>query len=406
VGTVNCDEIRCDILQHKLDRLYFSCGEEYYIFPGYSYTVILGEDAIYNGQIEKSLPGISYSYPSNQFSDTIDYSTCRVIIETATIDSASEITLGILEFTIDKKDKDYAVSSIALDLIPDSSSHGNKINLIEYESEWEILPDFVSGKIDGIVSYRDFGSINPEVAQFGHPAPFFAAIMPNINREINSGGLLTNSIYYRFSTDDKYLIYSGHHIEPVNCLCGIMNACPRKYPYNPGKGKKLLTYLNKKPDQITLSYLDASLQELTAYFSDILNRDRIRAVTVLNQDDADICLGYVPYVSDDPTVCLKYILEFIKNKETESVSYSKTIDLMKGFLDLAEKSDTQSGQEHYCRLIEEVLLSEIGLFPLYRPFIYMAMTDNLTGYYFDKDGRLDLSNITRIKHPVHETENE
>ena len=86
-------ERRCEVLQYKLDRLYFSAGEEADIFSHSSFMIVCGSDTLYRGRIDRALAGISYSDSTGGFFDSVILTSCYALVETAESDSTAVIRI-------------------------------------------------------------------------------------------------------------------------------------------------------------------------------------------------------------------------------------------------------------------------------------------------------------------------
>ena len=91
VNVCESEELRCEILQYKLDRLYFSAGEEADIFSHSGFKIVCGSDTLYQGRIDRSFAGVSYSDTTGGLFDSVDSVSCYALIETATGDSLADL---------------------------------------------------------------------------------------------------------------------------------------------------------------------------------------------------------------------------------------------------------------------------------------------------------------------------
>jgi hypothetical protein len=219
-------DINCKILQYKLDRLYFPIGTEENVYPSNRFTVYTTGDSIYHGIIESSQLGISYSRITHYFFDTISIDSCWVLIESADIDSTSDIVIGlpvaipmgpIIGNPPSSSSGDIGNISTQLTLSM-TAQNGNRLILKHYDSDIDMGLDFESGRIDGFFSHSSIITSKTEARTISDYTPYFAAIIPNIGRNINKDGLLTRSLYCRFDKTRLSLYFDGDNIRAYNCF--------------------------------------------------------------------------------------------------------------------------------------------------------------------------------------------
>lgn len=87
-------QIETEILQIKMNRVYFPCGEEAGLYNGAPYQIICDEDTVNYGIIEFAGPGMAYSRPQSGLDELVNIERCRALLGTLGIDSSAVITLG------------------------------------------------------------------------------------------------------------------------------------------------------------------------------------------------------------------------------------------------------------------------------------------------------------------------
>jgi len=387
--------LEAEILQTKMNRIYFSSGVEENIFQDCFYFLIKSDDTLLTGYIEKSYPGISYSFPIDSLSNIIFNDSCTAFIQAAAIDSLIPISIGVLKSIPYGSSSNFPGLTSKLspgDSISEATSkYGNIIHTHLYDSETEMLLDFEAGIIDAFISYKSNYMLNQNKILVSTPAPFYVAMIPNISKPVNEKAYLTTSLYYRFNEKRISTLFDGDNVTVQNCLFPCLRKFKRMYEYNPENGRNLLNYLDDKPKKIYIKLENESLEKLGQYFADVLSRDRIKTRFTEDNDKADINLKFVSLY--DPFYS---ILTFI---ESDLLKYKDTNNTFLELLDILEYYKTvtyMTSQIYLPERIQRPLIEDVGVFPLLRPSLHFISNENLKGVQFDIDGNIDISNLRKI----------
>lgn len=399
-------EINSEILQTKMNRFYFASGEEADIFQNCYFVITKHDDTIFDGHIEASYSGVSYSYAIDNIADSINIDSCQVFIQPAKIDSLSPINIGILKSIPYGSASNFpGITSVTSNLDTTNnklSKYGNNLHTYLYETDTEMLIDFESGLIDAFVSYKKEMLFQVDFKTISAPAPFYAALIPNISKAVNEKGFMTTSLYYRFNDKRISTIFPGDNIEPYYSLYYSEAIHNRLFEFDPANGRNLLKYLIKKPKRIQFAIDNSSLKNLGLYFADILSRDRIRTKFTKDISKADVHLKLVPLSEYRIGSSLIYIIELLKNDMIDSKNGNLTnITILEidQYLELAANAFTAESQKYYLDLAQRSLIEDIGVFPLLRPSLFFTTNENLKGSAFDTDGNIDLSNLRKVVLP-------
>ncbi len=405
-GFCSTEPIETEILQIKMNRIYFGSGEEENIFSDCSFFVIKSDDTLFQGFIEKSYSGVSYSYQIDSVANKVNIDSCQAYLLPAEIDSLIPINIGILKSIPYGSSSNFpgltSVTSTNDSLNSGLSKYGNILHTNLYDSEIEMLLDFEAGLIDAFISYkRELPSHkNQKYANIIHaPAPFYAALIPNISEAVNNKGFLTTSLYYRFNDQRLSTIFYGDNAVSYNCLFPAENSCRRLYSFDPDNGRNLLKYIDKIPKKLFMSIDNNSLEKLGLYFADILSRDKIRLKFIEDNSKADIYLHFIPLSEDNKDSGLTYILNLLKADSTDNKKINSTISEITKYIELANNANTDESQQYYLNLAQRALSEDIGVFPLLRPSLFFTSGNNLKGCAFDNNGHLDLSNLRKVVLP-------
>jgi len=405
-------ELQRGILQYRLDRLYFAIGKEENVFAGSPFIVICNGDSVYEGCIEQSLVGVSYSYITGLFFDTLAVDSCYAIIEAADIDSLSPIRLAAVDFEPLAMLTDFLGTIRALLLaigdrnnpITATSIHGNEVSISQRIPFIDMVVSLQFGEIDGFFSYRSYASQMEDSRVIDSPAPFFVVLVPNLSRKMNRGGLITTSLYYRFSERRLPIVFDGDKVRPMNCLHATNGDCHRPYPYDPAQGRKLLDHHPQRPRVLRIGVMNKSLEKLALYFADVLSRDRIEVELHQSFEDADIYLAFIPLDERNPIRPIHYIRDMFLRDKPSSAAQEEALSTIENNFWAAREADSLNRRQYYCRLVEQALMYDLGVFPLFRPRIFFHASENLKNYCFDANGFLDLKALTKLKLPQRKPE--
>jgi len=396
VYPVTAEDLECRLLQYKLNRIYFDCGEENHVFPENIYFLIKNNDTLFSGKIENSLPGISYSQPMDFFYYESELDSFMAIIHIADLDTVSPITIGYVDY--DKTELQLFISNFGDSSQFSSSSpelHTINGNFLYFE-EMILTPDIQwesSNPYDIILSHRNIRLFNPDEKLISWQAPYLVALIPNLSKKINNNGLVTTSLYYRFDYSVFQHIYEGDNITEINSFYHIDSSFERSYKYDPEKGQALIGNMFDRPKQISISISNPNLKKLAEYFADILSRDKIRTMIVDNDPNADCFLALVPYDKNDPKTSFEYIYRLMLTDKISVKSQVETMEIISNYLEALDYYD----KAHYSYLTDRSLKYDLGVFPLFRPRIYMAVERHISGYKINDNGWLDISELFKFE---------
>lgn len=380
--------VECEILQFKLDRFYFAAGTELDVFEGNSFEIMLNDSLVYEGLIESAILGVCFSQPTGLTFDTTFFGSCHALLDLPDIDSITPIELSFLNMNpANILPQSLEGDDSALDVVSDSvqrSLYGNQI--VSQRIEENDLY-YISSKPHGLFS---FTPASPTLHQGGTrlstPAPFFAALIPNLSSTANQGGLLTTSLYYRFSDSNLGRIFSGDSTESFHCGFPSDSGCPRPYPYHPPTGRALLSNYDQRPTSIRMGVADPALKKLADYFADVLSRDRIRVQFVANPNEADLWLGFISISYSEPESSLREMMEIATGDRRAMRQMSESIDLVAQRIASASGSESSQASYYFCELADRAMKEDLGIFTLFRPRLYLSTDRMLKDASFDSTG--------------------
>jgi len=396
------EEIKTEVLQYKMNRLYFPYGQESNIIEKCPYKLLIADDSIvHTGQIEASYTGVSYTYP-------VDDSLFRLpdspicLIETAVVDSSNFLIATAPENII-------SIPMPELDGINKSAWDMLAGYMLLYPDNFQKAPGLGKNIFpprpalpDIWLSLRRIDNLTGDLSHYNgwykSPASFFAVLIPNPSKPFNKKGLLTTSLYYRFNNAFSYVYFPENETEPFNALWLSNDSAQRIYDYDPGQGQKLMRIIDNLPARLNIGIGHQSLERLYDYYADILSRDRIRAENDSSKT-FDVYLDYILIDQSDPGKSLRIIYDRLTSDTVPGMKINETIKTIGKYIELGDNASNQSKSARYYNLAARSLTEDIGVFPLFRPTLYHAFHEDIRGIETDSNANLISVNIRKLKLP-------
>jgi hypothetical protein len=386
----NCliaSEWRTPEFELRQDRLYFPAGEEALIFENSPFAVLRNGDTIYVGLIEHSWEGISASTPTHASLDTLSLAGLEAVISQADVDSLHTITVGS-EFS------DLALRADA--------PRNDLVRWTEYKEVGTMRDDFVAGLLDAIVTLSDFDLRPRDVHTLAAPCPFIAVIVPHVGRPFNYHGELATSLYYRFDDSRLALCFEGDGVSPVNRLTSPpadSPAQPRWYDSDPSRGKKLLERMSHRPSRVRLYSGHPALDGLTRYFADVLSRDRCAVEVTADRHLADLSLEFIPYDKNSPRLAMDTLLSLMVCDSLSGTPPAEYLRRIRLELSELESSLYPEDSSRHLETVSRIMAEDLGLFPLFRPTLYVHAQKRLRNVTLTPDGRVDCHSAITVRLP-------
>ncbi|MBI5267823.1 MAG: hypothetical protein HY851_11390 [candidate division Zixibacteria bacterium] len=372
--TTDAREIRCQVLQQKLGRLYFSAGKEEDIFPGCRWVVYRDSTdtlrPLLRGKIAEAYDGVSVS---DSGSGTVDLrGTVRILAADTAFDT---ISVGV---SIDRIEATCLIRDSSLIRVIDS-----RLPLKAGRNVVEI--GYLQGDCD-----RDDQSLMA-------PAPFLVALLPDVSRPSNRHGILTTALRYKVDTSRLGDIFNFGGLFQPSFLVG--NSEIVGFGSDAAKGKQLLQQDRLKGNDIILECQSPSLNFVGRFFRDILAQSGYRTQAAVPGEVADLHLTILPVSIDSPQVSLGAVLSSIARDTVARDKSNQPIRLASRLLEDALQTSDSTQRSQLFQRVDRILQEDIGAFPLFRPIIHICAREEIRGLRLDKDGRIDLRNVYRVKLP-------
>lgn len=395
-------EIDANILQYSHDRLYFDVGRDQLVFPHSKFSIKQDTLIILEGRIEASLPVVCYSHIVEGSFGTLSLEGLRTVIETAEVDSTSLATFVAVGMSRREIRSFCRERCIII-----SDQRAGEIKFIWQGSHTGRNPISIMADPDGRLTQRvemdgfySFTYPTPRegLTTISTKAPNIAILLPNLSSDINRGGYLTTSLYYRFDESMLPHLFSGQ-AEPVFCFARC-DSTKRSYPSDRQAGRQLIANMPNRPTELTIS-ASPNLENLAVYFADVLSRDRVK-VTVVNSDSADVRLMLIPYPVEEAIVAIEYLVDLLQHESVLDKRQKEALEFITGHLEsIAESEDNTTKWRHH-RMIDRILIDDLGIFPLFRPRLFFTHGDNLLGV--NSENCYDFSNLRKLILPEPEPE--
>ena len=392
-------EWRTRTLELRQDRFYFPVGEEEFIYADSPFRIVKGADIIYEGWIEHSWQGVSASAPTHGFFDTLPLSGLEAVVTQADIDSTQPIIVGAefegLRVRADTVGEARIKWSYYGLMDPSGSNHNPREPLRE---------DFLSGDLDAALVLTDLDPRPADVTTVSAPLPYVVVLVPNIRRECNFHGELTTSLYYRFDNSRLALCFKGDRPVTVNRLTSLSPVTapmPRWYEFDPDRGKKLLGGLSHRGSRLRLRLHSDSrlLDGVERYFADLLSREQCVVELTPDRALADVSIELVPCSNVSPRVVMDKLYErMVQDSAAGSppAEYLRRIHLEMRGLETSLTSEDSSG---HLETVSRILAEDLGVFPLFRPRMFVHTHEALRNVVLSPEGLVDFSKAVRVRLP-------
>jgi MarR-like DNA-binding transcriptional regulator SgrR of sgrS sRNA len=223
--------------------------------------------------------------------------------------------------------------------------------------------------------------------------------MPHVGRLFNYHGELTTSLYYQFDDSRLALCFRGDKVSIVNRLLSPLVDTltqPRWYDFDPSRGKKLFERMSHRPSRVRLYSGHPALHGLARYFADILARDRCAVEVTPDRHLADLSIEFVPYRKNAPRPAMDTLLSLMVRDSlsgTPPGEYLRRIEL-----ELAQHrtSFSPAGSSRHLETVSRIMAEDLGLFPLFRPTLYIHTHKRLRNVVLTPDGRVDCDSAIKV----------
>ncbi len=145
---------------------------------------------------------------------------------------------------------------------------------------------------------------------------------------------------------------------------------------------------------------DKELQKVAGYLADLLARDQYKSVPARSWDECDFSLAFVPADPSRPEAGLYAILNLLGPESTAVSELAPSIvEVWTQTRAIGTMTDSLQRQQASLSA-EQVLVNDLGCYPLFRPRIYFVRHKEVRGTIFDADGEIDPAGLMRVR-PLH-----
>lgn len=242
---------------------------------------------------------------------------------------------------------------------------------------------------------------NPALGCIEHPAPFFVALLPNVSRTINRNALLTTALRYRIDTSRLGSAFEYGSVPQQSFLTN--NLEHSAYDFDLAKGKQLLSESKLGGTSVSVDSYSPTLASTNRFMRGILAQAGYTTSNVKWNAPADLRFMIVSLRSDSPQVALREVLSSLASDTVARDKANQPIRLASRLLDDAMQTSDSTQRLRLYQRVDRILQEDIGAFPLFRPIIHICAKEEIRGIRFDKDGRIDLRHVYRVKLPTDST---
>jgi hypothetical protein len=423
-SVVESREVRCTILQQKLGRLYFSVGKEDDVWPGCRWVLYRDStdtsNPIAQGKIAESYEGVSVSHTLQNFSidslpalfplvmaadsflGTIGFGCAIDFIQKSFVgDSVAGIIVNDgIPYSTEEIGSDFqrqtGVRFAHRVVLPDTEPIDRLIEVMPASFALDISRSSVGSYPDVYVSYSLLNCGSTEF-HISSPAPFFVALIPNVSRPVNRNALLTTALRYKIDTSRLSSVFEFGSVPQQSFLPDNLEYSA--YTSDAAKGKKLLKESKSGGTSVTIDCHSPTLGSTCRFIRGTLVQAGYTTSSVGWNEPADLRLMIVPIYSDSPWVALREVLASLSADTVERDKSNQPIRLADRLLTDAMQTSDSTQRLRLLQRVDRILQEDVGAFPLFRPIIHVCAKVEIRGIKFDKDGRLDLRSIYRLKLP-------
>lgn len=421
-------EIRSKILQEKLGRLYFSAGKDEDVWPGCRWRVYRDSTdtikSVCEGRIAESYEGVSISdsivnlptqFTSSSMARIEAADTLReTIVGAAFIDRIDDAVFGnerlyneavraqYVRYSTDERGSPFAdqngvvVRVDRAEIYPIDIIYKVAIHPLSFYSRCNDLPPFPFSETHVELSYWETPCTNGMRA-LSIDASFFVALIPNVSRPVNRNALLTTALRYRIDTSQINNAFEFESVPQLSFLPGAHSYSA--FTADISKAKKLLKENKTAGASVSIDTYSPTLKSTSRYLQGTLTQAGYATTTVGWNEPADLRLAILPIYSDSPWVALREVLTSIAKDTIAKDKANQPVRLADQLLNDALATSDSTRRIQLLERVDRMLMEDIGAFPLFRPIIYVCAKEEIRGIKFDKDGRLDLRSIYRLKLP-------
>jgi MarR-like DNA-binding transcriptional regulator SgrR of sgrS sRNA len=247
--------------------------------------------------------------------------------------------------------------------------------------------------------YVSYSQLNCEGTEFHvySPAPFFVALIPNVSRPVNRNALLTTALRYKIDTSRLSSAFEFGSVPQQSFLPNNLEYSA--YTSDAAKGKKLLKESKSGATPVSIDCYSPTLGSTCRFLRGTLVQAGYSTETVGWNEPSDLRLMIVPIYSDSPWVALREVLTSIAKDTVAKDRANQPIRLADRLLSDAMQTSDSTHRTRLLERVDRILMEDIGAFPLFRPIIHVCAKEEIRGLRFDKDGRIDIRNIYRLKLP-------
>ena len=388
-GVAAGSTITAPILYRNFDRVSFPYGTDVHIYSGCRFAIVEGDSTVVSGEIEISRPGISISRPITALDSLVLDSGMVAVIDRFEVDSAARVRIGLMAYlpvervmTVAGADSRFAV-----------------VEAVPYQNQLKMLYDYEAGRLDGFVT--DYAPRLEGVASecLSSAAAWVVALAPNPASALVQDGMVTTSLFYRFDPVSLPLITDGDSAVAWFALTDDSTQNVRRFPFDPETGRRLLRNLRSLPHQLVLGVENESLTRPAAFFADVLARDRITTKIADTFHGADLKLVSIPLEAADDTVSLRYLIEYLAADTTAGMPINEAIAQAASHLAAASRQPDSSLRAAALQRAVRKLIDDGGVFPLFRPGLFLTYRSTIGGISVDPNSRFDLTHISVLIPP-------
>jgi hypothetical protein len=283
--------------------------------------------------------------------------------------------------------------------------------LLRQDHRDDLEYDFHLGALDAIISFSDLSPRPEGVVTLSQPLPYIVVMIPNVGREANYLGQLTTSLYYRLGRDQIDLCFDGDRVEWINRLVEsrgdtVGDRSARLFAYDPERGSSLFGHMTYPSKRIVLHSGNPALEGTVHYLADVISRDRSQVVLSDSRKEGDVHLEFVPISATVPSTTIYNLFYQLAADTLAERTANEHVRRIAAELRYVESPRQPDDYYRHLEIAGRIMIEDLGVFPLFRPTLFLHHHKHLQGVAITDDGAFDLSRAYLIRLPGAATKGE
>jgi hypothetical protein len=104
----------------------------------------------------------------------------------------------------------------------------------------------------------------------------------------------------------------------------------------------------------------------------------------------------MPYDDNNDSTLLNYLVSLLRNDKPKNGSMFESVGSLEQYINWYFDSSDQNRREYYSKLIERIVRDDIGLFPLFRPNLFITTGERIRGIELTENDGIKIESLRRL----------